>query len=171
MTNLAYPKMGVDLGLMVDASADHVGAALQQRTGPAAGLQPLGFFSKKLDQTQQRYSAYDRELLACVLGIRHFRFMLEGWRFTLYTDHKPLTHALAKVVEPWTARQSRHLSYLAEFTSDISLSQQPKFLATATCNSVAATALISPAGGRERVSATTLSTSLMCLMSLVNSAR
>ena len=60
--------------------------------------------------------------------------MLEGWRFTLYTDHKPLTHALAKVVEPWTARQSRHLSYLAEFTSDISLSQQPKFLATATCN-------------------------------------
>ena len=30
-----------------------------------------------------------------------------------------LTHALAKAVEPWTARQSRHLSYLAEFTSDI----------------------------------------------------
>jgi len=63
-TNLAYPKMGADLGLMVDASADHVGAALQQRTGPAAGWQSLGFFSKKLDQTQQCYSAYDRELLA-----------------------------------------------------------------------------------------------------------
>ena len=31
--------------------------------------------------------------------------------------------------------------------------------------------VISPAGGRERVSATTLSTPLMCLMSLVNSAR
>jgi len=118
-TNLAYPRLGADMGLMVDASADHVGAALQQRTGPAAGWQPLGFFSKKLDQTQQRYSAYDRELLACVLGIRHFRFMLEGRPFTLYTDHKPLTHALAKAVEPWTARQSRHLSYLAEFTSDI----------------------------------------------------
>jgi len=76
-------------------------------------------FSKKLDQTQQRYSAYNRELLACVLGIRHFRFMLEGQPFTLYTDHKPLTHALAKAVEPWTARQSRHLSYLAEFTRDM----------------------------------------------------
>jgi hypothetical protein len=49
-TNLAYPKMGADLGLMVDASANHVGAALQQRAGPAAGWQPLGFFSKKLDQ-------------------------------------------------------------------------------------------------------------------------
>ena len=41
------------------------------------------------------------------------------FRFTLYTDHKPLTHALAKAAEPWTARQSRHLSYLAEFTNDI----------------------------------------------------
>jgi hypothetical protein len=45
--------------------------------------------------------------------------MLEGRLFTLYTDHKPLTHALAKAVEPWTARKSRHLSYLAAFTSDI----------------------------------------------------
>jgi hypothetical protein len=52
---------------MVDASADHVGEALQQRTGPATAWQPLGFFSKKLDQTQLRYSAYDRELLACML--------------------------------------------------------------------------------------------------------
>jgi transposase InsO family protein len=104
---------------MVDASADHMGAALQQRTAAAAGWQPLGFFSKKLDTTQQRYSAYDRELLACVMGIRHFRFMLEGRRFTLYTDHKPLTHALSKAAEAWTARQGRHLSYIAEFTNDI----------------------------------------------------
>jgi transposase InsO family protein len=118
-TNLAYPEMGAEMSLMVDASADHVGAALQQRTRTAAAWQPLGFFSKKLDATQRRYSAYDRELLACVMGIRHFRFMLEGRKFTLYTDHKPLTHALSKAAEAWTARQGRHLSYIAEFTSDI----------------------------------------------------
>jgi hypothetical protein len=35
--------------------------------------------------------------------------MLEGRQFILYTDHKPLTHALAKAVELWTARQSKHL--------------------------------------------------------------
>ena len=50
-------------------------------------------------------------------GIRHFRFMLEGRRFTLYTDHKPLTFALSRL--PWTARQCRHFSYVAEFTGDI----------------------------------------------------
>ena len=104
---------------MVDASAEHVGAALQQRTAPTAPWEPLGFFSRKLDAAQVRYSAYDRELLACVQGIRHFRFMLEGRRFTLYTDHKPLTFALSKAAEPWTACQCRHLSYVAEFTGDI----------------------------------------------------
>ncbi len=88
-THLAYPKAGAEMALMVDASAVHIGAALQQRETETstAAWQPLGFFSKKLDATQQRYS----ELLACVQGIRHFRFMLEGSPFTLYTDHKPLT--------------------------------------------------------------------------------
>jgi hypothetical protein len=114
-THLAYPKAGAEMALMVNASAIHVGAALQQRESAAAAWQPLGFFSKKLDATQQRYFAYDRELLTCVQGIRHFRFMLEGRPFALYTDHKPLTLALSKAAEAWTARQSRHLSYVAEF--------------------------------------------------------
>jgi len=118
-TILAHPQEKADLALMVDASADHVGAALQQRSSSAAPWEPLGFFSRKLDQAQTRYSAFDRELFACVSGIRHFRFMLEGRRFTLFTDHKPLTYALVKAAEPWTARQCRHLSYVAEFTSDI----------------------------------------------------
>jgi len=118
-TGLAFPRPQAELALMVDASAEHVGAALQQRTTTAAPWKPLWFFSKKLDAAQVRYSAYDRELLACVQGIRHFRFMLEGRRFTLYTDHKPLTYALSKAAEPWTPRQCQHLSYVAEFTGDI----------------------------------------------------
>jgi len=111
-TNLAYPRMGAELGLMVDAYADHEGAALQQWAAPGFLLQEAGTDTTTL-------LAYERELLACVLGIRHFRFMLECQRFTMYTDHKLLTHALAKAVEPWTARQSRNLSQLAEFTSNI----------------------------------------------------
>jgi hypothetical protein len=57
--------------------------------------------------------------MACVLAIRHFRFMVEGRLFTLYTNHYPLNFALSKVAEAWTARHSRHLSYVTEFTSDI----------------------------------------------------
>ncbi len=118
-TYLVHPSPGAEICLMVDASADHVGAALQQGSSPSAGWQPLGFFSKKLDAAQMKYAAFDRELWACVAGIRHFRFLLEGRRFSVLTDHKPLTYALGRTSEPWTARQARHLSYIAEFTGDI----------------------------------------------------
>ncbi len=81
--------------------------------------QPLGFFSEKLEVAQQKYSAFDRSLFACYAGIRHFRYMLDGRRFAIFTDHKPLTYALARVSEPWMTCQSRQLSYVAEYTSDI----------------------------------------------------
>jgi hypothetical protein len=83
------------------------------------GAQPLGFFSRKLNTAQSKYSAFDRELWAVFSGIRFFRFMLEGRRFAVYTDHKPLTSALYRVSEPWTARQQRQLAYIAEYTSDL----------------------------------------------------
>jgi hypothetical protein len=62
-----------------------------------------------------RYSVFNWELFACVSGIRHFRYMLEGGPFTIYTNHK----LLGKVSEPWTAMQPRQRSYVAELTTDI----------------------------------------------------
>jgi hypothetical protein len=79
-TLLAHLQQDQELAVMVDASPDHVGAALQQRRSPAADCQPLAFFSKKLEPVQMRYSAFDRELFACVSCIRHFCYMLEGRR-------------------------------------------------------------------------------------------
>ncbi len=45
--------------------------------------------------------------------------MLEGRNFTIYTDHKLLTYALSRTSDPWSARQARQLSYLAEHRADI----------------------------------------------------
>ncbi len=118
-TWLAHPDPLATLALHVDASATHVGAVLQQQSRGQSAWRPLGFFSRKLEAAQTRWSAFDRELLACVAGIKHFRFILEGRVFTIYTDHKPLVGALARSSDPWTARQCRHLAYVAEFTSHI----------------------------------------------------
>jgi len=115
---LAHPNPAAPLFLAVDASDTHVGGVLQQKDSRGA-LQPLGFFSVKLDSTQARYSTFDRELLACYLAIRHFRWCVEGRPFTLLTDHKPLTFALSRLSDAWSARQQRQLSYVAEYTSDI----------------------------------------------------
>ena len=37
----------------------------------------------------------------------------------MWTDHKPLTHVLHRVSDPWTAKQQRQLSYVAEYTSNL----------------------------------------------------
>ncbi len=61
-TYLAHPLPGASLSLAVDASATHVGAGLHQRRQGSVVWEPLGFFSKKLEPAQTRYSAFDREL-------------------------------------------------------------------------------------------------------------
>ena len=52
--------------------------------------------------------------------------MLKGREFTIFTNHKPLTHALFRMSTLWSARQQRHLSYLAEFTSSMVHAPGPK---------------------------------------------
>ncbi len=76
---LIHPRASAPISLAVDASDSHVGAVLQQRVDEA--WFPLAFFSRKLSDTEKKYSAFDRELLAAYLSIRHFRFMLEGREF------------------------------------------------------------------------------------------
>jgi hypothetical protein len=68
-----------------------MGAVLQQRADNAR--QPLAIFSKKLNRPQQKYSAYDRELLAVYKAVKHFGHMLEARHFIIFTDHKPITYA------------------------------------------------------------------------------
>jgi RNase H-like domain found in reverse transcriptase len=71
-TQLAHPSPEAEISLAVDALDWCVGAVLQQRDG--GNWRPLAFYSKKLDLAQHKYSAFDRELLAVYLAIRHFRF-------------------------------------------------------------------------------------------------
>ena len=116
-TLLAHPQPNAPIALTTDASDVAVAAVLEQSIN---GLwQPLAFFSRQLRPAELKYSAFDRELLALYLAIRHFRFMLEGRVFSAYTDHKPLVQAISKSTEPWTARQQRHLAYISEFPTDI----------------------------------------------------
>ncbi len=111
---LAHPVAGAELSLVTDASATHVGAVVQQRCHGQA-WRPLGFFSAQLNKAEINYSAFDRELLAVVAAIRHFRYILEGRNFVVFTDHKPLVGALHRRSDPISARQQRHLSFIAEF--------------------------------------------------------
>ena len=98
---LTHPEPGAPVSLVVDDSDSHVGAVFQQKL--QGTWSPFAFFSKKLSSTESKYSAFNRELLAAYSAVLHFRFLLEGRQFTLFRDHKPLTHALFWSSPPWSA--------------------------------------------------------------------
>lgn len=114
---LAHPSKTAELSLYVDASDIAAGAVLHQVVD--GHLQPLGYFSKKFDMTQLRYSTYDRELTAMYLAVKHFKFMLQGRKCHIYTDHKPLTYAFQQKPEKANDRQARQLDYIGQVTTDI----------------------------------------------------
>ncbi|GFU24533.1 transposon Tf2-8 polyprotein [Trichonephila clavipes] len=80
------------------------------------GWKPIAFYPKKLNDIQRRYSTYDRELLGIYLSVKHFKHLLEGNDFTIYTDHKTLTFALKQKNEKASPRQ---LQYISEFSCNI----------------------------------------------------
>ena len=87
-----------------------VGAELSQRK-PGKPWYPIAFFSKTLTASERKYSAFDRELLAMYISTKYFRHFLEGRSFIIYTDHKPLTFALASSSDR-SPRQTRNLLLL-----------------------------------------------------------
>ena len=58
-------------------------------------------------------------VLAVYATIRHFEHNLEGRNFFVNTDHKPLTYVMTSVTERPSFRQTRHLAFIIEFTTDI----------------------------------------------------
>ena len=105
------------MNITCDASDFAVGGVLQQCIDNV--WQPLSFFSKKLSPAETRYSAFDRELLAVHSTIRHFRHNLEGREFYVNTDDKPLTYVMNSTTKRPSLRQTRHLAFITEFTTDI----------------------------------------------------
>ena len=114
---LHHPRPGAQLALTTDASDLAIGGVLEQR-GPK-GWEPLSFYSSKLQDHQRKWPPYDKELLAAFKGVRHFKSMVEGRQFTLYTDHQSLVPSMTKKTDPQTPRQTYQLACISEFTTDI----------------------------------------------------
>ncbi|GFU94614.1 transposon Ty3-I Gag-Pol polyprotein [Trichonephila clavipes] len=51
--------------------------------------------------------------------VKHFKHLLEGNDFVIYTDHKPLNFAFKQKNEKASPRQQRQLQYISEFSCNI----------------------------------------------------
>ena len=68
----------------MDASGTAVGAVLLQEG------RPIAYESKKLNEAQKNYSAYERELFAIVHALKTWRHYLYGATFEVLFDHESI---------------------------------------------------------------------------------
>ncbi|KZV44098.1 hypothetical protein F511_10769 [Dorcoceras hygrometricum] len=85
---LCMPDFNQEFTIDCDASGKGVGAVLTQEGRPVA------FYSKALSERVLSKSTYEKELMAVVLAIQHWRPYLLGRRFIVMTDHRSLTSLL-----------------------------------------------------------------------------
>ncbi|XP_036348039.1 uncharacterized protein K02A2.6-like [Rhagoletis pomonella] len=79
--------------LTVDASPIGLGAVLSQ-IDPSGNERPIEYASRKLSNTERRYSQLDKEAAAILFGVKKFHHYLYGRSFDLVTDNKPLHYIL-----------------------------------------------------------------------------
>ena len=91
---LRLPNFELPFKVQTDASQLGIGAVLLQ-TYPD-GDRPVCYMSKKLTECQQRWPPIELECYAIVTAIQQWSPYLQGRRFILETDHKPLETLMQK---------------------------------------------------------------------------
>ena len=86
---LQYPDFSDKNKFIVqtDASQYAIGAVLCNNDG-----RPVAYASRSLNKAERNYPTVEKELLAVVWAVKHFRPYLYGRKFTIKTDHKPLVY-------------------------------------------------------------------------------
>ncbi len=81
---MAYSDFNKVFEIYTDASSKQLGAVVTQDN------RPIAFFSRKLSDTQRKYSVTKIELLAIVETLKEFKGMLWGQQIKVFTDHANL---------------------------------------------------------------------------------
>src|ERR1700744_153598 len=111
---LCQPNMDKPFELEVDASAFATGAILTQRD-ERNKPQAVGYFSKAFSEAERNYDIHDRELVAVLRGLEHWRHLLMGspHEIMVFTDHKNLEYY--RHPQRINRRVARYIPRLADY--------------------------------------------------------
>jgi hypothetical protein len=117
---LVAPDRSKQFILETDASSFAMGAVLHQQHDSFP--RPIGFYSAKWDSAQLNYAIPDKELLAILLALRHWRHLLHGTTHPVLIkcDHQNLSRFRSH--SRLTARQMRWYMELDEYNFQIDYS-------------------------------------------------
>jgi transposase InsO family protein len=87
---LVLPNFSKEFMVECDASGVGIGAVLSQEG------HPIAFLSKALAPRHQALSVYDKEMLAVVFAVQHWRPYLLGNHFKIFTDHRTIEYFLGQ---------------------------------------------------------------------------
>ena len=111
---LRHVDPGLPFTLETDASNFAIGAVLCQPAGfDCSDLHPIAFYSRKLDSAESNYDVHDKELLAIICALEHWRQHLVGSPFLVQVlcDHRNLTFFQnRRILSPRHARWVNRLS-------------------------------------------------------------
>ena len=112
---LSYPDLSQPFHLYADASNSALGYILGQCIDGKEHVVAYG--GRELNMAERKYSTTEREALAVVQGIKHYRPYLTGSKFFVHTDHGCLSW-LMKMKDP-TGRLARWSLQLQQFQFEI----------------------------------------------------
>lgn len=92
---LAFFDPTKPIRVAADASVEGLGAVLEQEVTKGC-WRPVQFASRRLTDTEKRYSNVEREALGLTWACEKFRDFLVGATFEILTDHRPLVSLLGK---------------------------------------------------------------------------
>jgi hypothetical protein len=96
-TALQTPDYDKEFIIHTDASDYAVAACLSQFNSDNSALRPIAFASKKLSDTQRRWSASERECFATIFALQSWDVIIYGCKIILYTDSSPLSFIASSV--------------------------------------------------------------------------
>jgi len=90
---LLMPKLDQPFELEVDVSNYAIGTTLNQKD-ELDRWHPVAYYSTTLSETERNYNIYDKELLAVVKSLRHWRTYLAGapHQIIIHMDHSNLLY-------------------------------------------------------------------------------
>ena len=109
----ADPKLPYEV--TADASDTGVGGVLTQTDD--SGSRPVAYTSRKLSDSEQRYSTPEKELLAIIHALQTWRPYLHGSKFSILTDHHPLKYLDSQ--KSLSRKQARWVEFMQEFNYEI----------------------------------------------------